>query len=345
MTRSAAIIIPALNCAATIGKTIDSALAQDWDGELEVLVIDNGSSDDTRELAAARSVTVVSELRRGRSIARNTGAARSAGQILAFMDADCEVPTRWLRDAAELLEQVPWVGAVQARIRKRDDVLPAEDSIHARWYLPFLDTCALVTTRRNFANARGFDEMLPRNVDMDFSFRLLACGYALGLLPDAVAIKHHDLNVRDVLRRGWDGGTSVAQVDKKWRHLVPRTPTRLLGALQAWAQRLTKARTSPHPGLEAIEQSAQLLGYGAGVLTRVHRTEYEPLTPLAKILGGARSLAVTPSGGFIYDRRVNARVCLTRAELGALEELAGGHYFSRHGVEDRDRVRLNEALS
>ena len=225
MVLGASIVIPARNSADTLHLTIESALAQEWPGPCEVIVVDNGSTDGSHELVRRYpKVRYIEEARPGRSYARNCGREHALGEIIGLADADCELPSTWLRDSARVLDNA-CVGAVQVGIRKHGQKPPRRDFVHAHWYLPFVDTCALVTTATAFDAAGGFDTELSRVVDMDFSFRLLARGYALALLPDIVAVKHHYLDTRQVVRRGWDGGWSLALVGHKWKDLVPSRGT------------------------------------------------------------------------------------------------------------------------
>ncbi|MFN3336151.1 MAG: glycosyltransferase family 2 protein, partial [Thermomicrobium sp.] len=90
------IVIPARNEAATIERALDSVLAQAWPLErLEVIVVDNGSSDRTaavvRQFAQRHRelpVRLVYEPRLGVSRARNRGARYARGRVLLFLDAD-----------------------------------------------------------------------------------------------------------------------------------------------------------------------------------------------------------------------------------------------------------------
>jgi glycosyltransferase involved in cell wall biosynthesis len=89
MTR-VSVIIPAYNGAATIAYAIDSVLAQSFDGPVETIVVNDGSTDSTAQVldAYASRITVVTQPNRGVAAARNAGAAASAGEYLAFLDAD-----------------------------------------------------------------------------------------------------------------------------------------------------------------------------------------------------------------------------------------------------------------
>lgn len=93
------IVIPAYNEEKYIAKTIEAALAQDY-SDMEVIVVDNASTDATAQVAAAFSkVKVVFEPRRGSQFARERGRLEATGDIIACLDADCLPPKNWLSHA------------------------------------------------------------------------------------------------------------------------------------------------------------------------------------------------------------------------------------------------------
>ncbi|MBD2339862.1 glycosyltransferase family 2 protein [Calothrix sp. FACHB-156] len=83
-----------------LGAAIDSLLAQDFAAEFEVVVVDNNSSDRTKEVVAQRAsnprLKYVFESTTGLSVARNTGAKLASGEILAYLDDDAVASDRWL---------------------------------------------------------------------------------------------------------------------------------------------------------------------------------------------------------------------------------------------------------
>lgn len=87
----ASIIVPAFNVARTISETLDALLAQSY-SDFEVIIVDDGSTDETPRIAAefARHprVRMVRQANRGLAGARNTGIAASRGKIIGFCDAD-----------------------------------------------------------------------------------------------------------------------------------------------------------------------------------------------------------------------------------------------------------------
>ncbi|EEF62373.1 glycosyltransferase family 2 protein [Pedosphaera parvula] len=82
-------IIPTYNRARTIGSTLESVLSQTWK-ELEVIVVDDGSTDDTAAVVAGYGdrVRLIRQRNQGPSVARNTGIKASKGEIVSFLDSD-----------------------------------------------------------------------------------------------------------------------------------------------------------------------------------------------------------------------------------------------------------------
>jgi glycosyltransferase involved in cell wall biosynthesis len=84
-----------------LGAAIDSLLTQDFAPGFEVVVVDNGSSDRTREVVEQRlgnpQIKYVFEPVLGLSVARNTGAKAACGEILAYLDDDAVASDRWLQ--------------------------------------------------------------------------------------------------------------------------------------------------------------------------------------------------------------------------------------------------------
>src|SRR3712207_5711907 len=88
MGMTVSIVIPCFNHARFVAAAIESALAQTW-ADCEVVVVDDGSTDDSGAIAARYDrVRVVAQPNRGLSEARNAGLAAAQGDIIIFLDAD-----------------------------------------------------------------------------------------------------------------------------------------------------------------------------------------------------------------------------------------------------------------
>ncbi len=90
-------VIPAYNEAAFLDATLTSLAAQEGAREVEVIVVDNASTDDTAAVAARHGVRVLSEPRRGVCAARQRGTLAARGDIVVSTDADTCFPPGWLR--------------------------------------------------------------------------------------------------------------------------------------------------------------------------------------------------------------------------------------------------------
>ena len=183
MTRVSA-IIPVYNGAATIAEAIDSALGQTW-RDLEVIVADDGSTDETRAILDRYGdrIRVVTQSNRGPAAARNAAVRIAAGEYLAFLDAD----DRWMPPMIErtvaVLDRDPEcplvytnLAVVDSRGRKLAPAMIGGDLAHP----PTLDemlsrmwpimTSGVVMRRTAFDRAGGFCEEFARASYEDIHF-------------------------------------------------------------------------------------------------------------------------------------------------------------------------------
>lgn len=191
----ASIIIPAFNEEQNIGRCLESLQGLNTANALiEVFVVDNGSTDNTRVIAEGfkgkLNIKVLTVPEVNVSTLRNIGVKGSSGDILAFVDADCTVCPDWIERAAEYLSDSE-TGAVGCSV-----CVPAEASWVARiWDLnnarrrrlgetSFLPTGNLIVTRKNFLKIDGFDDRLASNEDFDFCYRLRKEGFRIFSDPE-----------------------------------------------------------------------------------------------------------------------------------------------------------------
>lgn len=121
MTR-VSVVIPVYNGAATIGRAVASVLAQEFDGAIETIVVDDGSADETRAILGGFGdrIRVIYQPNRGPAAARNAGARLATGAYLAFLDADDE----WL--PAKLARTVPALESRPQTVLVFSDAIPVD---------------------------------------------------------------------------------------------------------------------------------------------------------------------------------------------------------------------------
>lgn len=208
------VIIPAFNAAWCIDRAIDSVMEQDY-RPLELVVVDDGSTDETPGLLDARQdhrIRVVHQRNRGLSGARNTGIRQARGEYLAFLDADDWWLPGKLEAQVELLQRQPETGFCSVATR----VVDGEGNEVNLWRCPewqgdflqalFLQPAAVagsgsgVMVRRSlFDNTGLFDESLKSLEDIDMWMRLAAVSpYACIGEPLAVILKHPESMSRNI---------------------------------------------------------------------------------------------------------------------------------------------------
>lgn len=228
------VVIPAYNAAWCVRKAIDSVLAQEF-REFELLVVDDGSTDDTAAVLAlyGDAIRVVRQRNGGLSNARNAGIRESRGEFVAFLDADdWWLPEKLGRQIA-LMRERPDLGFISnaARVEDSDGRLLSVWPC-ARWDGSFLvhlfssngdvagSGSAVLARRALFRLVGGFDETLRSLEDVDMWMRLGAVAdYACIQEPMAVILKRPDSMSRnlEVMR------DSAIRVMHKNRPLLPST--------------------------------------------------------------------------------------------------------------------------
>jgi glycosyltransferase involved in cell wall biosynthesis len=166
------VIIPTFNRSAMVREAVESVISQTC-GEFELIVVDDGSTDDTvaaLEPYSAR-LRLVRQENRGVSAARNSGAAVARGELLAFLDSDdlwlpekLAVQLSYLRtfpEAAVCHTEELWIRSGR-RVNPRKKHAKAEGRAFVRLLRESLISPSSVILRRSvFDEAGGFDESLP----------------------------------------------------------------------------------------------------------------------------------------------------------------------------------------
>jgi len=181
MTDTVAVIIPAYNAARHVSRAIESALAQTVP-VAEVIVVDDGSSDNTAEVVRAfpPPVRLIQKPNGGPGSARNLGARETSATWLAFLDAD----DWWFPDklAAQLaLATDPAVALVHCLPDHRDETVPPILGFGHLWDRNWIINSSVLLRRDVFMDLGGFDEArdLISVEDYNLWLRVAAAGWKI----------------------------------------------------------------------------------------------------------------------------------------------------------------------
>ncbi len=197
------VIVPARNAAATLPDTLAGLAEQGAEVPFEVIVVDDGSDDETGSIAMAHPAvaSVLSLSGVGPAQARNAGAAAAKGDYLAFLDADCRPTPGWIAAGHQALGALDLVLG-QTRPRPDHPLGPFDQTLSVVGCSPLFESANLFVRRELFKQLGGFESWLgPRGgkelgEDVWFGWRARRAGARIGACPEALA--HHAVFGRGV---------------------------------------------------------------------------------------------------------------------------------------------------
>jgi len=291
----------------------------------EVLVVDDGSNDDTAQVAGQYPHRVLQQAHAGPASARDLGAQAAVGKYLLFTDADC-VPIRtWIEEVTRPLEADCRVAGVKGVYRTTQTSLIARlaqlefEEKYARLrhqrFIDFVDTGSAAFRREAFWQGGAFDPAFPvaSNEDTQLSFNLVAQGWRLVFAERAAVYHRHAESLGRYLRRKWRHGY--------WRvRVYRRHPGKVLG-----------------DSYTPLSMQLQMLGAALTVvlalLPRLHR--FAPIGAELFIFGSLPFVRrALPSGPDIAAAVplvlfLRALALWTGLIQGAFTELLAGHFRCR----------------
>ena len=209
------VIIPSYNYASFLPQAVASVLGQRAPGlEVEVIVVDDGSTDNTVEVAESlgSDITFIQQANSGPSAARNAGLRAASGDFVAFLDADDLFARGLLASQLRVFEAQPELDMVICRCM---DIQHGQgDQGLALWSLPNshwdvhacnanLAPIHCFLLRMSCARRAGyFDEVIHYCEDQEYWLRCYGLGAKVGINPDGLVLyrKHGDSSTRDMTR-------------------------------------------------------------------------------------------------------------------------------------------------
>ena len=241
------VVVPTSNRAASLDALLRDLTGQRGDARFEVIVVDNGSTDDTAQVARRhaegdRRVGYIVEPRRGASCARNAGVAAARAPILAFIDDDVRPREDWVASILAAFARHPEVDCIGGRVEARWPCPPPRWLTRAHWPPLALQidrggsrhidrehaSACLITANfacraEVFRDVGGFAPDFLRDEDREFNLRMWRAGKR-GLYVDSVVafadVQRERLEKR--YHRTWYHVTGASHARLQYREVIDR---------------------------------------------------------------------------------------------------------------------------
>ena len=214
------VIVPVHNMSTTLPGCLAALKNQSglaFGREYEIIVVDDGSTDNCAEIATHAGVLLIQQANQGAAAARNAGVRLAKGAVVAFTDADCQPAPDWLLTIRNAFAEADVVGLKGAYLTRQKNwvarfVQLEYESKYARMLgferIDFIDTYSAAYRKDIFTQNNGFNPIFPGSSieDQEFSFRLAAKGYRLVFVPEARVVHIHDTSPGQYARRKYKIG-------------------------------------------------------------------------------------------------------------------------------------------
>ena len=239
------IIIPCRNEEQYIRKNLDAILEQDYEGVIEVLVVDGMSSDNTREIVksfASDQIRLIDNPHQYTPNALNIGVANTSGEVFIILGGHAYINQDFVRKNIEVLQRDEKVGCAGGQILNIHENHTSEiisramassfgvgnATFRVGGEAGYVDTVAFGAYRKKIHDEiGGFDEDLVRNQDDEYNFKVTKAGYKIYFDPEIISNYYVRGSIIKLYRQYYQYGYWKVYVNKKhktvttWRQLVP----------------------------------------------------------------------------------------------------------------------------
>ncbi|MBC7799466.1 MAG: glycosyltransferase [Gemmatimonadaceae bacterium] len=248
MAADVSVIVPAFNAASTVAAAVQSALNQSVP-PIEVIVVDDGSSDDTAHVAAACGprVQVIRQANGGPGAARNAGIRAARGSWIGLLDADDTwMPTKLERQLT--LDTDPHIGIIACLSDKPGQACPPEIGFDQLWDSNLLVNSTVLLRRAAWDAVGHFDEAraLISVEDYNLWLRVSAAGWRILTQQEVLARYTRGVGISSNARRLLAASLfNLTQIERALSVPAPRVRARRIATMDSFAGGALHERDMP----------------------------------------------------------------------------------------------------
>ncbi|MFO7844404.1 MAG: glycosyltransferase [Bacteroidales bacterium] len=228
MPLTVSVVIPVYNGDEYIRKCLDSLSRQTLPAsQYEVIIVDNGSTDNSMVLAESYSVKIIKELKRGSYAARNTGIRNAQGSIIGFIDVDCIASVDWLKYAVNYFTTTTAVDILSGKVEflpperltiwgdfDKNTFLNQEYSFKAG----VAKTANLFVSSTVFETFGFFNDAIKSGGDVNWTAEAVSKGATIHYEPKAIVYHPVRNSFNEIVQKVFRVGTGKGQIIKVKKH-------------------------------------------------------------------------------------------------------------------------------
>lgn len=363
------VVVCSYNGSRTIRECLEGLSKLEYP-DFEIIVVNDGSTDDTEAIARQFNVRLISTANRGLSRARNTGMQAATGEIVAYIDDDAYPDPHWLTYLAASFLKTDHAGIGGPNIAPPNDGHVAHcvaqapgNPVHillSDREAEHIPGCNMAFRKRNLEAISGFDaQFRAAGDDVDVCWRLQERGWTLGFSPAAMVWHHRRNSMRAYWKQQRGYGKAEGLLERKWpekyntighlswqgrvygngfQHLTDRRRARIYQG--SWGNALFQSIYQPGPsGLRSLSMMPEwyLIGFALAAIA--------PLGFLWKPLFLALPLVAITLGVVIHQALVSAARSLSHTKSRAWLERVKLHGITTVLYLSQPMARLRGRLS
>jgi len=211
------IVVPVYNGSRVIGRCLETLLNQKYT-KREVIVVNDGSTDDTKDIVKRYPVRLIDTWHGGVAHARNVGWMSAAGDIVAHCDDDAVYDPCYIENAVAHFEDQSVGGVIGPHyvLNKNNFITRCKDVERRTNFADYKPFTGWVYRRSVLEMIGGYDEKLEYGEDVDVGIRARNAGYRIVFEPKAIWLHEEPDALASFLRRRFRGGAGIIPFNKKY---------------------------------------------------------------------------------------------------------------------------------